>query len=49
MDYFGVGVGLKKCFVSTYVVEQLLFSKVPLILNFDFDLILELFLLFGLG
>ena len=43
MDYFGVGVGLKKCFGSTDVVEQLLFSIVSSILTFDFDLILESF------
>ena len=46
MDYFGVGVGLKKCFGSTDVVEQLLFSIVSSILTFDFDLILESFFTF---
>ena len=48
MDYFGVGVGLKKCFGSTDVVEQLLFSMFPSILTFDFALNLRsFFLLFG--
>ena len=40
MDHFWVGVGLKTVLGSTLVVEQLLFSIVPSIQTFDFDLIL---------
>ena len=43
---FWGGVGLKTDFGSTHVVEQLSFSIDPLILNFDFDLIMGLFLAF---
>ena len=34
----GVRVGFKKCFGSTHVVEQLLFSMFSSFLTFDFDL-----------
>ena len=43
MGFFGVGVGLENGLGSTCVVEQLLFSVVPSILTFDFDLILGSF------
>ena len=39
-------VGLKTVFRSTHVAEQLLFSIVPSILTFDFDLILCSFFTF---
>ena len=40
------GKGLKTVLGSTQVVEQLSFSMFPLILTFDFDLILGSFLTF---
>ena len=47
MGYFWELVyGSKTVFGSTHVVEQLLFSIVPSILTFDFDLILGLFFTF---
>ena len=48
MAFFGVRLRFKTVLGSTHVVEQLLISFIPLILIFDFDLILVvLFLLFG--
>ena len=47
MGYFwGLETGLKTVLGSTHVVKQLLFSMVPSILTFDFDLILGSFLTF---
>ena len=49
----GLYLGLKKGSItvlgSTHVVEQLSFSMLPLILTFDFDLILGSFLSFFRG
>ena len=53
----GVMVGFEKCFRSSHVVEQLLFSIFRSILTYDFDSILGSFftfwghngLFFGLG
>ena len=42
-----MGVGFKNFKGSTHVVEQLLFSRVPSILTFDFNLILGSFFLLG--
>ena len=39
----GLGKGSKNVLGSTHVVEQLSFSMLPLILAFDFDLILGSF------
>ena len=47
MMFLGLGKGSNTVFRSTHVVEQLSFSKVPLSLTFDFDLILGPFILFG--
>ena len=44
MGYFWGKVGFKKVFWSTHAAEQLLFSILPSILTFDFDLILGSFL-----
>ena len=41
-----MGYSSKTVFGSTHVVEQLLFSIVPIILTFDFDLILGSFFTF---
>ena len=38
--FLGLGSSSKTVLWSTHVVDQLLFSIVPSILNFDFDLIL---------
>ena len=42
----GLGKGPNTVLGTTYVVEQPVFSIVPLILTFDFDLILGLFFYF---
>ena len=42
----GLGKGSNTFLVSTHVVEQLLFSMFPLILTFDFHLMLGSFLIF---
>ena len=42
----GIALGSKTVLGFTHVAEQLLFSIVPSILNFDFDSILESFLAF---
>jgi len=48
MGYLCCRVRVRKLFLrSTHLVEQLLFSIVPSILTFDFDLILKSFLTFG--
>ena len=44
--FLGLGKDLETVFGSTHLVEQLLFSYVPLSLTFDFDLILGSFLNF---
>ena len=45
--FLGSGKGSITVLGCTHVDEQLLFSIVPLILTFDFDIILGLFLTFG--
>ena len=44
--FSGLGVVKKTVLGSTHVVKQLLFSKIPKILTFDFDLIFGSFLSF---
>ena len=45
--FIGVGLWPKICFRSTHVADQRLFSIVPSILTFDFDLFLGWLLIFG--
>ena len=45
--FLGSGSCSKNVLGSTHVVEELLFSIVPSILTFDFDLILGTFFTFG--
>ena len=44
--FLGLGKGSNTVLGSTHVVEQLLFSMLPWILTFDFDLILGSFFTF---
>ena len=44
--FLGVGVRFKNCFLSTHIVEQLLFSMFPTILSYKFELFFWLFYLF---